>query len=337
MREPKLVLRRLVEHVLGKGRDLPFAMLLEYLVAVKELRRVARKFGLSPKGFRVDRAPARVLAAQLADLKDSDQLDEVVALLKPAAARPQSKASGGNGESSKSDVEALLKLRDAELARLRDELERARENARRGGEREAELVRSNERLEQELLRQRREQAAVDEVARRPAPDRSAGRKSLEQRVRQLEDEREGFIAADEALRRQLAHNQSRLRQLEAANLELEELVPKARRKKKRAAAPPVGDRRVLVPRFLPSFYKSLDGKERKAVERAIQAVLVFCTEGHAYPGLEVKQLGGQDTWSMRASLGLRVYFRPLPDGDIEVLELGNREDQHTTLRRLKEK
>ncbi len=66
-------------------------------------------------------------------------------------------------------------------------------------------------------------------------------------------------------------------------------------------------------------------------------MLVFCTEGHAYPGLEVKQLGGQDTWSLRASLGLRVYFRPLADGEIELLELGDREDQHTTLRRLKER
>ena len=69
----------------------------------------------------------------------------------------------------------------------------------------------------------------------------------------------------------------------------------------------------------------------------MQAILLFCTEGHGYPGLEVKQLGGQDTWSLRASLGLRVYFRPLPDGDIELLELGDREDQNTTLRRLKDR
>jgi hypothetical protein len=64
---------------------------------------------------------------------------------------------------------------------------------------------------------------------------------------------------------------------------------------------------------------------------------MFCTEGYAYPGLEVKQLGGQDMWSMRASLGLRIYFRPIGERDIEVLELGDREDQNTTLRRLKEK
>ncbi len=75
----------------------------------------------------------------------------------------------------------------------------------------------------------------------------------------------------------------------------------------------------------------------RSVCRAWQALLLFCTEGHGYPGLEVKQIKGQDTWSMRASLGLRIYFRQRDDGDIDVLELGDREDQHTTLRRLKER
>jgi hypothetical protein len=66
-------------------------------------------------------------------------------------------------------------------------------------------------------------------------------------------------------------------------------------------------------------------------------VLLFCTEGHAYPGLDVKQLGGQDTWSLRASLGLRVYFRQRDDGDVEFVEVADREEQNTTLRRLKER
>ena len=105
-----------------------------------------------------------------------------------------------------------------------------------------------------------------------------------------------------------------------------QLLPKGKRRRKpQPEPPPQPERRFLLPRFLPSFYKSLEGKDRRAVEKAIQAVLLFCTEGHAYPGLEVKQLGGQDTWSLRASLGLRVYFRPLPDGEIELLERIGRE------------
>jgi hypothetical protein len=40
---------------------------------------------------------------------------------------------------------------------------------------------------------------------------------------------------------------------------------------------------------------------------------------------------------MRASLGLRVYFVRREDGDIDVVEIADREDQHTTLRRIKER
>jgi len=129
-----------------------------------------------------------------------------------------------------------------------------------------------------------------------------------------------------------------MRELEEENAELEQLLPKGRRRKKAPEPPPPApDRRFRLPYFAQSFYRSLDGKDRRSVERAVEAVLLFCTEGHAYPGLEVKQLGGQDTWSLRASLGLRVYFRQRDDGDVEILEVADREEQNTTLRRLKER
>ncbi|MCR9244717.1 MAG: hypothetical protein NXI31_06780 [bacterium] len=342
MSESALKLRRLVEHVLGKGRELPLAMLLEQLVAVRDLRRVARKFDVSPKGFRVDKAPAKVLAAQLAELSDSQQLDEVLGLLRPATDASESKSDVGVDAvaEARKEAEELLRLRESELARLRDELDRARDVSQRAGERETLLLRKLERLELELVAERRDREAAARAQERPVVDQSQQVRALERRVRELEDERDGFVAADEALRRQLAWNRSQLREVEAEVKELEGLIPKSRRRKQKPlppAPPPEESRRVLVPYFLPSFYKSLDGKDRRAVERAVQAILLFCTEGHSYPGLEVKQLGGQDTWSLRASLDLRVYFRPLPDGDVEVLELADREDQRTTLRRLKEK
>ncbi len=92
-----------------------------------------------------------------------------------------------------------------------------------------------------------------------------------------------------------------------------------------------------MPYFSAGFYRSLVDKERRAIERAMLAVFTLCTEGPTYPGLEVKQLEGLDLWSMRAALKLRVYFRWRPDGDVEIEELGDREDQHTTLRRFKER
>lgn len=333
MNDASVALKKLAERVLGKGADVPLALLLELAVPVRRLRELAQEFGLTPKGgFRLEKAPAHVLAPLLAEQRDPKRLDAVLRLLLPPVAPPGGEPAAGPED----PADPLATLRDAELVRVRDELERTRESATRGREREAELARRLQQAEQEVVLLRRE--ITHRQSTTPRVDTPRDDKDLLRRVHDLESEREGFVAADAALRRQLAYNQSRLRELEAAHAELEALLPKGRRRKKPLPEPPpAADRRFLLPRFTGAFYKSLEGKERKAVERAFQAILLFCTEGHAYPGLEVKQLGGQDTWSLRASLGLRVYFRQLADGDIELLELGDREDQNTTLRRLKER
>ncbi|MBL8751267.1 MAG: hypothetical protein JNK78_19070 [Planctomycetes bacterium] len=335
-----LTLKKLAERVLAGSGELPLALLLEHLVSVDRLRDLARKHGLSPKGgFRIDKAPAHVLAPLLAEQRESDRVDEVLALLVPegrSEAKRMPKAPSTESAASP-DAAAVLALREAEIVRLRDDLERARESAARAQKREGELTKRLEDGERDMVVLRQQ---VERSARRAEPDASPRDEgaALRRRVRELEDERDGLLAADEALRRQLAHNQSRLRGLEAEVEELREAVPKGRRKKKDPPPePPPESRSFRLPWFLPSFYKSLEGKDRRAVERAFQAVLLFCTEGHSYPGLEVKQMGGQDTWSLRASLGLRVYFRPRGDGEIELLELADREEQHTTLRRLKDR
>jgi hypothetical protein len=229
-----------------------------------------------------------------------------------------------------------LALRESDVSRLHDELERAREGQARARVREAELERQLSATQEELAHERRATHDAKKLASSVPVLRDD--KELLHRLHELEAERENFLASDAETRRRSARNRSRIRELEDDVAELESLIPASSRRKKNPVPPePEAERRVLVPHFLPSFYKSLEGKERRSVERAIQAVLLFCTEGHGYPGLEVKQLGGQDTWSLRASISLRVYFRPLADGDIEVIELGDREDQNTTLRRLKEK
>ena len=336
MSDAAVVLKKLGERILAKGGDVPLALLLELLVPVGKLRELARDHGLSPKGgFRLDKAPSHVLGPLLAEQRDPKCIDAIVRLLLPAAptAAAEPVADPAAGESAR-----LLVLRDAELLRMRDELERSREGSARGRDRERELQQRLAQTEQELSALRADRAQAGRpIARSESGSRDE--RELQRRAHDLELERDGFAAADQALRRQLAHNQTRLRELEAEVVELEALLPKGR--KRRKAPPPepapADDRRFRLPRFTAAFYKSLEGKERRGIERAIQAILLFCTEGHGYPGLEVKQLGGQDTWSLRASLGLRVYFRPLPDGDIELLELGDREDQNTTLRRLKER
>jgi hypothetical protein len=340
MHDGSVPLKKLTERVLGKGGDLPLVLLLELLVPVRRLRELAAELGLSPKGgFRLDKAPAHVLAPLLAELRDAEQLDRVLRLLVPTRT-PDKAQADADPDPAVAEATALAHLRGAELARARDELERARESAARARDRENDLARRLELAVQELALHRR---AAEPRAGSDGPGKAtsgpAEDKELLRRVHELAGEREGLLEAHEALRRQRAHDQSRLRELEATITELEALLPKGKRRRKPQPepVPEPAERRFLLPRFLQSFYKSLEGKDRKSVARAFAAILQFCTEGHAYPGLEVKQLGGQDTWSLRASLGLRVYFRSLPDGDIELIELGNREDQNTTLRRLKDR
>jgi|LakMenEpi03Aug12_release.lakeMendotaPanAssembly.Ray.scaffolds.fasta_scaffold159432_2 hypothetical protein len=346
MSDRALARKRLVERVLADGGDLPLALLLEHAVPVAALRELARDLGLTPKGgFRLAKAPAKVMATLFAEQRDAEVLDKVLQLLLPAAAAPGAVvavgAGGGAGDvAAAADVPAakpdpLLALRDAEIARLRAELDRAREAQNRAHERETDLQRQLDVASDELAR-RRAQAAQSKVQTPPPLARDA--KELQRQIKEVAGENEGLREADRALRRQLAFDQTRIRELEAEVAELDALLPKGKRRRKPQPEPAAADeRRFRLPRFLPSFYKSLEGKERKAIERAVQAVLLFCTEGHGYPGLEVKQMGGQDAWSLRASLGLRVYFRHRDDGDVEVLELADREDQHTTLRRLKER
>ena len=338
MNDRSVALKKLAERVLGEGGDLPLAMLLEQLVPVKALRELARDLGLTPKGgFRLAKAPARVLAPLLAEQREPERLDKVLALLAPstATATAAAAAAAGDDDEPATATDPLLALRNAELVRLRADLERAREAQNRAHERENDLQRRLDDASAELARARAEAAAPKAPAPPPA---SRDVKELQRQLKDTESDCEGLREADRALRRQLAIGQTRVRELEAEVAELDALLPKGKRRRKPQPEPVVKDeRRFLLPRFLPSFYKSLEHKDRKAVERAIQAVLLFCTEGHGYPGLEVKQLGGQDTWSLRASLGLRVYFRHRDDGDIEVLELADREDQHTALRRLKER
>lgn len=337
-RSQDLRVRKLTERALKERGALPLSLLLEVLVPLARLREVAAAMDVSPKGFRIEKAPANALAVAMADTKDPEALDKAIALLfEPRAesrAEPEAKAPVVKDTEPS---QAQARFLEQEAKRLQGELERARESLQRAADRESELRRQVAADSDEVSRLRAECKKLREVVKSAKPAAPTADRELARRLHDLELELESRTEADEAVRRQLASDRSRLRELETEVEELTALLPKGRKRKAPPPPPAEPAHRLQVPWFQPSFYKSLDGKDRRSVERAIQAVLLFCTEGHSYPGLEVKQLGGQDTWSMRASLGLRVYFRQRPDGGIDVLELADREDQNTTLRRLKER
>jgi hypothetical protein len=347
----RLKLRPLVEQILADNGKLTLQMLLETLVPPSRLREVARKHGLTPKGgFRLEKAPAKVLAPMLAELREPDALDDIVEQL-AASVRGRLDAASEEGDgapigatvphatlsASPSEPSPAELRKDEEIAQLRRDLEKARETAQRSSEREDELRQRLDRLEEELQRHKTalERAKVTPTAGLAA---AAADSDLEQRLHDLEQEIVARDDQDEALRRQLARERSVITELRGEIEELEALLPKGRRRRKRPIEePPEPERRVIVPSFLPSYSKSLEGKDRKSIERAVLAVFRFCTEGHSYPGLEVKQMHAQDLWSMRASLGLRVYFRHRGPHDVDIVELANREEQNTALRRLKER
>jgi hypothetical protein len=327
--------RALVQEALAGSGQVRFQTLLETCMPIADLRAVAKQFGLSPKGgYRIERAPAKVLAALVVETKSAEVYDELCKRLARAASAPAPAGDrDGGGEEA---MRQIVKLHESAKGQLADQLEREREGSARLREREGALRRELESANEELARRR---AALNELARavdRPAQvvDDADVQRRLHEQQREIE-----FLSQTElGMRHREAEHVSLIRLLEARVEELEELVPKGRRKKdtKVDAAPRLAEG-FRLPRFLPSFYKALEDKTRRAAEQALQAALLFCTEGPKYPGLEVKPLEGQELWSLRASLKLRVYFRPTADGGVDFLDVVDREDQHTALRRWKER
>ena len=158
-----ITLKKLAEQVLKADGSMPLELLLERLAPVERLREVAQNLGLSPKGgFRIEKAPARVLAPLLAEQREAKSLEEVLALLLPSSDEPESSDVGQLREDAAAAAEAraLLALRDAEVGRLREELERSREGQGRARIREAELERQLDLVMEELAHEKR---AVDDA------------------------------------------------------------------------------------------------------------------------------------------------------------------------------
>ncbi|MCC6783301.1 MAG: hypothetical protein IT457_10710 [Planctomycetes bacterium] len=335
MSTPDPVLARLVREALEHAGRVDLGTLLARAIPIAELRAMAQEHGLSPKGFRIERTPAAKLVPLLLDAKRPEVLEATCRALLARLDAPRQTATDASLE--RSDADALLALRTRENAELRTEMERLRLLAAEWRDRESALNRRALEAESRAARTRAElDAALARSSRRTergpskAPD-------LERRLREIEKERDDLLATEAELRRLVALRQARIRELDERVQELVALVPSGKRRKTEAAVEPALADEFRLPYFQPSFYKSLADKDRRAIEQAVQAALLFCTEGHAYPGLEVKPIEGQDLWSLRASIKLRVYFRHREDGGVDFLEVADREDQHTALRRLKEK
>ena len=339
--------RVLLEEALSNSGRVSVAKLLEAVVPVGKLRELAKNFGLSPKGgYRIDRAPGHILAPLVADKEHAKVMEAACSLLadyltqaKPEGkgkAKAKTKAKAKNNKNQRPDLQPVLERKERELDEIRDELQKAREVANRQRLRLEELDHGRQRDKEQRARLKGE---VERLGRQARDQRSTPAEVRDQTVEihQLLRELEELAQVENQQRRLLAERQAKIRDLEERVAELLPLVPKGRRKKKEPPPePPPLPERFRRPYFTQPFYKSLENKDRRSVEAAYQAILLFCTEGPGYPGLQVKQLDAP-IWSFRAALKLRVYFTNREDGDVDILELADRQEQPTVLRRLREK
>ena len=89
-----LTLKKLAEQVLKADGSMPLELLLVHLAPVERLREIAQKLGLSPKGgFRIEKAPSRVLAPMLAEQREAKNLEDVLALLLPHSVKTLAEGS----------------------------------------------------------------------------------------------------------------------------------------------------------------------------------------------------------------------------------------------------
>ncbi len=335
--------RVLLEEALSNSGRVSVARLLEAVVPVGKLRELAKNFGLSPKGgYRIDRAPGHILAPLVADKEHAKVMEAACSLLADhlTQAKPEgkgkAKAKPKSNKNQRPDLRPVLERKERELDETREELAKAREVANRQRLRLEELDHGRQRDKEQRARLKGE---VDRLGRQARDQRSTPAEVRDQTVEihQLLREFEELAQVENQQRRLLAERQAKIRHLEERVAELLPLVPKGRRKRKEPPSePPPLPERFRRPYFTPPFYKSLENKDRRAVEAAYQATLLFCTEGPGYPGLQVKQLDAP-IWSFRAALKLRVYFTNREDGDVDILELADRQEQPTVLRRLREK
>lgn len=318
--------QRMVEQALENRGLVSLEFLLAEFVTVDRLRALARERGLSPKGFRIDAAPARAVAQALVRDLDPELLalaaSDLVARLKPGAlAAPV--------EPSAPRPQAPTPAAAAEIERVRSQLAATVAVQQRFAARVAEFESRSAQQAQQIASLR------GDLALARAQPTASGRldRDVVRKLHEAEAELEVLARGEEDYRRRLAEQLTTIRTLEQRVEELEALVPKNRRRRPSPAPPPAPVERFRVPHFTPEFYRSLGGREQRSVDAAFEAVWRFATAGYSYPGLEVKQLEGIDLWSMRAGIKVRVYFRPRPDGGFDVLSMGDREDQDTLLRR----
>ena len=312
---------------------------LAFLLPREDLEEFAKRFSLKIKGFRVEKAPDRILHSSLAKafMEKGPVRKAVLARLEEGetAAPPHAPPALEEKEEGPGAVEE-------EILDLRSRLEESRR------ERNALELKEKE-LQGELKKAR----SGEKKFRRRALDAEADRRKLEEQVRKLKDLAPEAKEAKDLKRRlqSLEEENERLRaslasmNTEKANLERE---LEALRLKKRKKAPPEPRKEPPpalpwedadqwhVPVFEKEFQESLLSAPAPEAQRILRTVFYACQDP-SYPSLNLKKLEGKgDLWSVRVDPGMRLIF--LREGKIfRFVAFTDREDQDTELKSLRER
>jgi len=330
----------------GKGR-IALDSLLAKLLSLGELREIALRHGLKPKGFRVQRATVGQISTLLSDSfgRVPELQPELGAILERAFAAAEDRTADASGTDDLASVVAKQRDRfvilEREMADLRSKVERESASARKARESRSEAIAKRDAAEHakheleirvcELERVRDVQRLELEQRRATGSEKETPEAAeLAQLSRAFEETRRSEAEA----RKRIAELMSRCRALEDANEELESFLPRGQRERRRQlsrqseAAP-----EQVLPRFTDEFFRSLGDLEVDQERTVFAAIARLVLQGFDYPGLHAKSLKGLGgLWSIRAGEHLRIYL--VRDGDTATFEAaGTREEQSTYLKK----
>ncbi|MAE77315.1 MAG: hypothetical protein CMJ85_10655 [Planctomycetes bacterium] len=334
----------------GKG-SVSLTWLLHSGVSVKRLRAIARDHGLKPKGFRVERARAKQLAGLLAeafalnDLVRAELAQELVAHYGPGEASDTRANESTELASSASTDSARPAALEKALEQARAATERAKKSAAKARRSKQEALAARDLAEGQLAEltctQGQQARAVADADRRAA--------QLEARVEELARDNSArdhaeltarlaeLVDREESGRRRIAELTSHSRRLADEVEELEGMLPRGQRERRRKqAVSSEPTPATFLPRFSDEFLRCLVDLENEHQRKVFAAIARLLLQGFDYPGLHAKQLKGLGgLWSIRAGEGLRVFL--LRDGDTVTLEGAcTREEQPTFLKKRRE-
>ncbi len=313
---------------------------LGFLLPREDLEDFARRFALKIKGFRVEKAPDRILLSALAKafLEKGEVRKAVLDWIgesregAPEVAPPP--PAGKEEEEGPED--------QGEIQELRSKLE------------ELQVERNVLELkERELQGELKKARSGEKKFRRRALEAEGARRKLEEQVRKLKDLAPEAKEAKDLRRRlqSLEDENERLRSslasLNTDRVKLEREVEDLRRKKGRKAPkeakpepPPIlpgeDPDQWHIPVFEKDFQESLLSLPAPEAQRILKTVFFACQDP-SYPSLNLKKLEGKgDLWSVRVDPGMRLIF--LREGKVfRFLAATDREDQDTELKSLREK